>query len=83
MLAPQKARHEKFEQTPKFEQVVLNGSTGETEAHPGLDLAYGTGRDGVRIFDVLGFVKDDGVELVLFQLVHIAAQQGVGGDDKV
>ena len=48
-----------------------------------MDVAHRAGGDGVGVFDVLGFVQNDGVEIVLFQLFEIPAQQGVGRDDQI
>jgi hypothetical protein len=38
---------------------------------------------GLAVFDVLGFVEDDGVELLAAVEVGVASEQGVAGDDKV
>ena len=83
MLRTQKARHEELEQRPQLEKVVFDGRAREAQAHAGVDAAHGAGCDGIGVLDVLGFVKNNGVELVFFHLLQIAPQQGVGGDDKI
>ena len=42
-----------------------------------------TGRDGVGVLDVLGFIQNDGGEFVFLQFFKVAAQQGVGGQNDV
>jgi hypothetical protein len=62
VLGSEKSGHQEFEQRPQFQQVVLDGRAGETEPEAGVEPAHGPGGDGVRVFDVLGFVQDDAVE---------------------
>ena len=83
MLRTEEAGHQELEQAPELKEVVLDGRTGQAQAHAGMDAAHGAGRDGVGVLDVLGFVQDDGVELVFLHLLQVTPQQGVGGDDEV
>ena len=83
MLRTQKARHKEFKQRPQLEKVVFDGRTRKAQAHAGIDAAHGAGCDGVGVLDVLGFVKNHGVKLVLLHFLQIAPQKRVGGDDEV
>ncbi len=83
VLGTEKTGHKKFKQAPQFKQVVFNGGTGKAELHARVDVAHRAGGNGVRVLDVLGFVQNNRVEIVLFQFFKIAAQQGVGGDDQI
>ena len=83
MLGTEEARHEEFKQTPQFEQVIFNGRAGKAQLHARVNVAYRTGGNGVRVFDVLRLVQNNRVEIVLFQLFKITAQQGIGGDDQI
>ena len=83
MLRAKKARHQKLEQRPQLEQVVFNGRTRKAQAHARLDGPHRTRGDRIRVFDVLRFVKDDGVEEMLFEFLQIPAQQRIGGDDEL
>ena len=74
MLRAEESGHQELEQRPQFEQVVFDGRTGQAQPHPGLDGTHRARRDGVRVLDVLRFVKDDRVEIVLFQLLKVAAE---------
>ena len=50
---------------------------------PGADGFDGLSVLGLTVFDVLGFVEDDGVELVGAVEVGVASEEGVAGDDEV
>lgn len=75
--------HEEVHEGPEFAEVVFHGGAGEAEAVFGAELGGGVGEFGLGGFDVLGFVEDDEVEVVLGELGDVALEEGEGGDDDV
>ena len=54
--------HQEIEDRPEIENGVFDRGAGEDEAMKGGDGFDGLGVLGLAVFDVLGFVEDDGVE---------------------
>ncbi len=79
----EEAGHEDAHEAPEFAEVVFHGGSGEAEAVCGFEFAGGLGDDGFGVFDVLGFVEDDGVEVVFFEFGDVAREEGVGCEDDV
>ena len=79
----EEAGDEEVEEGPEFGEVVFDRGAGEAEAVTGFKLAGGLGDFGVRVFDVLGFVENGELEVVLLEVFTIALQEREGGDDEV
>jgi len=74
---------EEIEERPEIAEVVLDGGSGEGEAMVAFDEADGFGGFGGGVFDGLGFVEDDVIELDILEELDIPAEGAVGGDDDV
>ena len=68
---------------PQIEQPVFQRRAGEREALVGLDLLHGLRDLRVRVLDELRFVEHHDAKSELVQLLLVAPQQGVVGDDDV
>ncbi len=74
---------EKIEEGPEVAEMILDGSAGEGEAMAAFDEADGFGGFALGVFDGLGFVEDDVVEIDILEEGGVAAEGAVGGDDQV
>ncbi|MNZ70225.1 hypothetical protein D3C78_885560 [compost metagenome] len=63
--------------------MVFQRRAGQAQAVPRVELARGLGGLGVGVLDVLRFVEDQQVVLVLAELFRVPWQQRVGGEDQV
>jgi len=79
----EEAGHEEAEEGPEFAEVVFDRGAGEAEAVAASEFAGGFADLGGGVFDVLGFVEDDELELVFFEFFKVALNEGEGGDDEV
>ena len=79
----QKAGHQKIELRPQLAQVVFERRARQAQQVRGLQLAQGAGAATARVFHHLGFVQDEQVKRLGSQRVHIAPEQGVGGEHQV
>ena len=79
----QPAGQQEMEQRPQLAQVILQRRAGQAQAVVRAQVACGLGRLGGGVLDVLRLVEDQQVILVLPELLGIARQQGIGGEDQV
>ncbi|MNM56734.1 hypothetical protein D3C81_679110 [compost metagenome] len=82
-LVAQQARQQEVELRPQFAQVVFQRRAGQTQAVARAQQARALRRLAARILDVVRFVEDDQVEIMLAQGFLVARQQGVGGQHQV
>ena len=78
LLAAQKTRHQKVEQTPQFAQMVLHGCAGQAQAMPRIEFPHHLRRMGVGVFDVLCLIEHHQMPGLLQPALAVARQQGVG-----
>ena len=71
-------RIEKTEQRIEFRQVVLDGSAAQRQAMGGIEQQHRLCDLCPRILDVLALVQHHIMELLLGELFHIVAHDGVG-----
>jgi len=77
------AGEEEFEEGAEIVEGVFDGRAGEEEAAAGAERAEGGGVLGSAVFDVLGFVADDGGERDGGKELPVAGKRAVGRDDQV
>ncbi len=69
---------------PEVVEGVFNGSSGECEFELGVDLEECLCGFGCPLFDYGGgFVQDEAVEGVLFEVLDVVSDESIGGDDDV
>jgi hypothetical protein len=77
------AGQQEVEQRPEFAQVVFQRRAGQAQAVPRVQLARGLGGLGPGVLDVLRLVEDQQVVLLFAELLGVARQQRIGGEDQV
>ncbi|MNS87783.1 hypothetical protein D3C72_1217380 [compost metagenome] len=83
LLVAQQARQQEVELRPQFSQVIFQRRAGQAQAVARAQQARALRRLAARILDVVRFVEDDQVEIVLAQSFLVARQQGVGRQHQV
>ena len=83
LVAAEVAGHQEIHDRPQVGHAVLDRRAGQHEPVGGLDLLRGDGVLRGAVLDVLGFVEDCRRPLELLELLNVAAQEGVGGDDEI
>lgn len=76
------AGEKELEEGPNVGEGVFQGGAGEGDADAGGETAGGAGVLAARVFDVLGFVEDDGLPGDGGEGRGIAAEDAVAGDDE-
>ena len=72
-LATEEARHQEIEQTPKFEDIILDWRPGQDESMLGLNLFDGLSELGFCVLDDMAFVEDAVKPVCRRQLVDVVA----------
>ncbi|MFT6178148.1 MAG: hypothetical protein ACJA16_005478 [Akkermansiaceae bacterium] len=80
---PEEAGHEEAEEGPEFAKVVFDRGAGEANAVAASEFAGCFADFGRGVFDMLGLVEDDELELVFFKFFDVALDEREGGDDEV
>jgi hypothetical protein len=81
--AAEHAGHGEGHQRPHVEQAVFDRRSGEDQAVLGIQLAGALGGLGVRVLDLLAFVKDGGEPLDAVEFLAADAELGVVEDEDV
>ena len=83
MLAAQESGHKEVEETPKLEDVVLDGCTRQYEPVVSTDTLHGLRKLRPRVLDDMAFVKDAIVPVHWFQLRYVVPDHRIRGNDDV
>ncbi len=77
------ARLHEVHNAPQIEQAIFQGRAGEGEADFAGKLLHRLGDLRAGVFDELRFVENNGVEFIALQVLEVAPEQRVVGDDDV
>jgi hypothetical protein len=83
LVGAQEARHEEVEQTPKLQNVVLNGRSGQKKTMIGFNHLYSLRELRLGVLDDVAFVQDAVEEVDVFEGLDIVSYGLVRSDDNV
>ena len=83
LLTAQESGHEEVIQRPQLTQMILHRRARQAQTVARVQLAYHLRGFGVWIFDILRFVQNQHMVMLLDQMRLITRQQRIGREDNV